>query len=997
MATPPPPPSPPTPPNPGQGRLFGTNQLGQQIDTLTRAFTGFTNRFAATAGLNTMGWQASNMGQAQRTGEQLGRLQQQYRQTYDSHQVARQRAQDELERQQITWDRQFRVGTRTASNMRLPSWQRQEAQDRLDEQAILFASNQARTRREGTLRENQHTAGMGQMVGDMQRLHTQQRQQSTMNRLAMGAQVGGAVVGAARQYFSGGFEEMLGQYERRYSMMQPDWEQTSGRRARDYGRQMKRYGSIMWGTSNEDAISGQAAILQQSPLSQYATQSRRASGAAYVTPGLGIQGGAQMQQELGTAQAYYASQIFGLAPTRFGGGVQNSSAAMALSLAQRVNSNQFQNLTGTQLQAQLAQGGSLSMSMSNYARVAGLSGQSVEAMRHQTELMRDLMNPDKKSGLQGMDSDEALKVIENAGRRDKQGEEAREQIKRYAPSVGDSYQDSQRYLQGLDREGHLPASASYLDAAKASANTLADIHTLLQKTLEPIADTIGRVAGAFKGGGIAGAAGSGGKGLWDRASGSFRSGWNSGPNVLFGDWGEGTDQSSWAKSTWNFATGLFGGDRGTPESKQSGKKKKKSDDGTGYPGSGIMKALSFAGSQVGDRYVLGANGPDAWDCSSLVQQAYAEAGVKLPRTTYQQIHKGVEVPIDEVQPGDLVFYKDVSHVGIYAGGGQVVEAANPGKGVVRGPMYSKFTRARRVMSGGMEATGTLSGDQSDPTTDTGSSDGGTIGLTTSGAYGSVEEVDALAAALNGGGAAGGAQTGGTTPQATQNTEAEEGNTDAGGDAGKEAPRNVQANVKLGRKMASEYGWTGSQWDALYKLWMGESGWRHWADNPTSDAYGIPQAMSNLHKETATDAWRNSPQKQIAWGLKYIKGRYGTPSKAWSFWNSKNPHWYADGAWEVPGQPGEGIDAKLHGGEMVLERNAAHTVRQALLNQGLSPSPGQGSNAAATNTGQVTLQFHPGSVVVQMPAASADGAKTAAEAFVTHIAADDRVKSLMGGW
>ncbi len=203
-------------------------------------------------------------------------------------------------------------------------------------------------------------------------------------------------------------------------------------------------------------------------------------------------------------------------------------------------------------------------------------------------------------------------------------------------------------------------------------------------------------------------------------------------------------------------------------------------------------------------------------------------------------------------------------------------------------------------------------------------------------------------------------------------------------------------MALGKKMAAAYGWSGSQWTSLYKLWMGESGWRHWADNPNSDAYGIPQAMSNLHKETATSAWRNSPEQQIAWGLKYIKGRYGTPSKAWSFWNSKNPHWYKDGAWEVPGQRGEGVDAKLHGGEMVLEANAAHTVRQALLNQGLSPSPGQGSNSAG-GTGSVTLSFGAGSVVVQMPSATAEGAKSAATSFVSSVAADDRIKSLMGGW
>lgn len=976
MATPPPPPSPPSP-NPAGGGLFGTNQLGGQIDALTRAFTTFTNRFASTAGLSTMGWQASSNA-GQRTGDQLGRLQQRYSQAYDAHNVARQRMQDELERQQITWDRQLRVGTRTAGNMRLPAWQRREAQDRLDEQAILFASNQARTRREWQHADNQHSAGMAQMYSDMQRLQAQQRTQTTINRAAFGAQVAGTVVGAARSYYSGGFEEMLGQYERRQSLMRPQFEGSAGTRARSMGRGLKGYGAIMWGTSNEDVFAGATAISQQTPFAQQGTQMRRAASAAYITPGLGIQGAAQMQQELGTAQAYYASQIFGLSPSRFAGGRQNSPAAMALSLAERVNSGRFGNLSAEQLQAQLSQGGSLSMSMANYGRTAGLSGQSMEAMRNQTELLRDLMNPEK-GGLRGMSSEDALRTIEEAGRRDETGDRARERIRKYAPSIGDSYQDSQRYLQGLSREGHLPASASFLDAAKASANSLADIYSLLQKTLEPIADVIGRIGGAFKGGGVLGASKAGGEGLLSNFKRGFGSGWDAGPSLSV---------NPWVKDAWNWAGGLFGGDSGTPESKQGSGRKKS--DKAGLPGGSVSKALGFARKQVGDRYILGANGPDAWDCSSLTQQAMAAAGVKIPRVTYDQINSGIEVPIDEVRPGDLVFYKDLSHVGLYAGNGRVIEAANPGRGVVEGPMYGKFKRARRVMSGGVAATETLSGDQKDPTTDHG---GGGGGLTTSGAYGSVEEVDALAAALSGG--AGSAQAVSRTPRATQNEESEESDEGAGS-TGEDAPHNVQANVRLGRKMAADRGWSGSQWDALYKLWMGESGWRHWADNPTSDAYGIPQAMSNLYPETGTKEWRNSPRAQIEWGLNYIKRRYGTPQKAWNFWNSKSPHWYADGAWEVPGQPGEGLDAKLHGGEMVLERNTAHTVRQALLNQGLTPSPGQGSNSPSVGS-PVTLQFSPGSVVVQMPTASADGARTAAEAFVTHVAADERIKSLMGGW
>lgn len=973
MTTPPPPAG---PPNPGQGRLFGSNQLGGQMDALTRAFTAFTNRFASTSGMSNMGLSASNFGQGQRLGEQSARLQQRYQQNYDAHNAARLRQQEELERQQLQWDRQQRVGTRTMNNGRLPQWRRQEASDRLDEQGILFANTQARTRRDWGVQDNQHTAAMSQMYSDMDRLRRQQSTQMTMNRLALGGQAVGAVVGAARAHYAGNEEESLGQFERRFSLMRPTWGGTAGSRARSYGREMQRYGSIMWGTSNEDVFGGAGSILQQSPLNQYGAQMRRASSAAFVTPGLGIQGAAQMQQELGTAQAFYASQMFGLSPTRFAGGEQNSSSAMALSLAQRVNNEGFGRLSGTQLQAQLAQGGSLSMSMANYGRTAGLSGQSMEAMRNQTELLRDLMNPSKE-GLEKLSSDQALQTIEAAGRRDGAGDKARDKIKKYAPSVGDSYQDSQRYLQGLDREGHLPASASYLDAAKASANSLADIHSLLQKTLEPMADAIGTVAGSAKGGGF-----------WGSLKAGLEGGWNSGPNVLFGDSGEGTDQSSWAKGAWKGISGFLGGDSGTPESKQ-GKSKKKKADSAGVTGGGIQGAISFARKQLGDRYILGAEGPDAWDCSSLMRSAFEKAGVSLPRVTYDQIKKGVEVPIDEVKTGDLVFYKDLSHVGLYTGNGRVLEAANPGKGVIEGPMYNKFTRARRVLSGSVAATESLSGKNEDPTASQSGSGGG--GFTAAGAYGSTEEVDALAAALAGGGGGGSAQSVSRTPSATQNEEADTEDSDAG--AG--APRNVKANVALGKKMAASYGWHGSQWTSLYKLWMGESGWRHWADNPTSDAYGIPQAMSNLHTETATSAWRNSPEKQIAWGLKYIKGRYGTPSKAWSFWNSKNPHWYKDGAWEVPGQQGQGVDARLHGGEMVLEANAAHTVRQALLNQGLNASSDQGSNA--TSSGAVSLQFSPGSVVIQMPAASAEGARTAAQAFVTHIAADDRIRSLMGGW
>lgn len=97
-----------------------------------------------------------------------------------------------------------------------------------------------------------------------------------------------------------------------------------------------------------------------------------------------------------------------------------------------------------------------------------------------------------------------------------------------------------------------------------------------------------------------------------------------------------------------------------------------------------------------------------------------------------------------------------------------------------------------------------------------------------------------------------------------------------------------SNVELGRQMAAGYGWTGAEFDALNRLWTQESGWRTDARNPTSGAAGIPQALGHaLPPGYATD-----PSVQIAWGLDYIRGRYGSPSAALAF--EQRNGWYGTG-------------------------------------------------------------------------------------------------------
>lgn len=95
-------------------------------------------------------------------------------------------------------------------------------------------------------------------------------------------------------------------------------------------------------------------------------------------------------------------------------------------------------------------------------------------------------------------------------------------------------------------------------------------------------------------------------------------------------------------------------------------------------------AVAFARRQLGKPYVWGATGPDAYDCSGLTQACYASVGIPLNRTAAQQFRQGVAVERNSLQPGDLVFYNNSTnptHVGIYVGNDQIINALNPSTGV----------------------------------------------------------------------------------------------------------------------------------------------------------------------------------------------------------------------------------------------------------------------------------------------------------------------------
>ena len=90
------------------------------------------------------------------------------------------------------------------------------------------------------------------------------------------------------------------------------------------------------------------------------------------------------------------------------------------------------------------------------------------------------------------------------------------------------------------------------------------------------------------------------------------------------------------------------------------------------------RAVAYAYAKLGDAYVYGATGPSTFDCSGLAEAAWAYAGVSIPRTTYEQVAALPAVSTSNLQPGDLLFFSGDSHVGIYVGGGFLIDAPHTG-------------------------------------------------------------------------------------------------------------------------------------------------------------------------------------------------------------------------------------------------------------------------------------------------------------------------------
>ncbi|WP_018155348.1 C40 family peptidase [Demetria terragena] len=132
-------------------------------------------------------------------------------------------------------------------------------------------------------------------------------------------------------------------------------------------------------------------------------------------------------------------------------------------------------------------------------------------------------------------------------------------------------------------------------------------------------------------------------------------------------------------STWAKLVSKTGGDSGSTSSRDEK----------------VNKVISFAKAQLGEKYVYGAEGSSTWDCSGLTQMAYKQVGITLARKSTSQ-HQGLtEVSAGNRKAGDLIWWTGKTHVGIYIGNGQLIDAARSKGKVAQRNVYSYEGKSAR--------------------------------------------------------------------------------------------------------------------------------------------------------------------------------------------------------------------------------------------------------------------------------------------------------------
>jgi SLT domain-containing protein/cell wall-associated NlpC family hydrolase len=468
--------------------------------------------------------------------------------------------------------------------------------------------------------------------------------------------------------------------------------------------------------------------------------------------------------------------------------------------------------------------------------------------------------------------------------------------------------------------------------------------------------------------------------------------------TLFGP--EGTVIGGAIGGGYGLVSSLWGGDGGSGSSAASatGGKGKSGAVATGTNGAGKTAAavIKVAMKYLGVKYVWGGSSPKGFDCSGLIQFSFKQIGVSLPRTAAQQQKAGKPVKLGQERAGDLLFNGNPAHhVVMCIGNGKIIEAPHTGSSVrIRAYQPGEFTNAVRILG----AVGNL-GDLTDDGTDTAGSDsnrlssmgfGGDVG-----SYGSVEEVDAIAAGIASVGAANvgsgvGAGQGGSSSKSTDN----------GSVPGSMPTGNLKGWIKsalgiLHQDTASNEKYVNTM--ALHESGGNPHAQNNWDSNAKAGhpSKGIMQTIDSTFNAYSLAGHKNiwNPVDNIIAGVRYADSRYGSLAKVpgiKSMANGGSYKGYAVGSANID------VDqtARVHKGEMIIPAHQADAIRKALSSN--TPLAG-GIGGLNTSGGKATLNFHAGAITVQVSGAmDQTSARDAANKFMTALAEDNRINLIAAG-
>lgn len=381
--------------------------------------------------------------------------------------------------------------------------------------------------------------------------------------------------------------------------------------------------------------------------------------------------------------------------------------------------------------------------------------------------------------------------------------------------------------------------------------------------------------------------------------------------------------------------------------------------------------------------------------SALVQWAYKQAGVNLPRTSQTQwaALKNKRVSKTAVQEGDLVFAAgsdgtsaSPGHVGMMINNRQLIQAPYTGANVqIVGYDPNAWVYAARPSGQGSFLAGGTASSAASASGAPGNIGNRGLSLGSGGgSYGSVNEADVINAMGSGGGGGSFVGSGGNGSSGSSST------ISGGSTKNMKIPKSAGNAASIARGLAQQYGWaSGSQWqDFLSVVNKEDASWNPRATNPKSGAYGIPQALPGDKMASAGPDWQSSAATQLKWMFGYIKNKYGTPSGALAHENQLG--WYgAGGQLSVVGDRGPELMMQTPGGGAQVFSNAQTMAFINSIKGNTAQSPWKtditsGGSPQQSGSRPISINFNQGSIVVQSQGSDGSIASRAGREVVREI-------------